>query len=57
MPDRKGGSSNEKLATDGMEDLQTHWIHEGNVCETGWPNMRLTITMMAGWVLLHQIKH
>ena len=22
MPDRKGGSSNEKLATDGMEDLK-----------------------------------
>ena len=45
MPDRKGGSSNEKLAFEGMEDLQTHWIHEGNyVCETGWPNMRLTIT-------------
>jgi len=50
MPDRKGGSSNEKLTIDGMEDLQTHWIHEGNyVCETGWPNMRLTITN-DGWM-------
>ena len=50
MPDRKGGSSNEKLAIDGMDDLQTHWIHEGNyVCETGWPNMRLTITN-DGWM-------
>jgi hypothetical protein len=50
MPDRKGGSSNEKLAFEGMEDLQTHWMHEGNyVCETGWPNMRLTITN-DGWM-------
>ena len=50
MPDRKGGSSNKKLAIDGMEDLQTHWINEGNyVCETGWPNMRLTITN-DGWM-------
>ena len=50
MPDRKGGSSNEKLAFEGMEDLQTHWVHEGNyVCETGWPNMRLTITN-DGWM-------
>ena len=50
MPDRKGGSSNEKLAIEGMEDLKTHWLHEGNyVCETGWPNMRLTITN-DGWM-------
>jgi len=50
MPDRKGGSSNEKLAIEGMEDLQTHWVHDGNyVCETGWPNMRLTITN-DGWM-------
>ena len=50
MPDRKGGSSNEKLTFEGMEDLQTHWVHEGNyVCETGWPNMRLTITN-DGWM-------
>jgi len=50
MPDRKGGSSNEKLKFEGMEDLQTHWIHEGNyVCETGWPNMRSTISN-DGWM-------
>ena len=41
MPDRK---------LDAMGDLMSHWIGEGNyVCETGWPNMRLTITG-DGWM-------
>jgi predicted ester cyclase len=30
--------------------LMSHWFGEGNyVCETGWPNMRLTITH-DGWL-------
>jgi predicted ester cyclase len=41
MPDRK---------LDAMGDLMSHWIGEGDyVCETGWPNMRLTITG-DGWM-------
>ncbi len=41
MPDRK---------LDAMGDLMSHWIGEGDyVCETGWPNMRLTITG-DGWL-------
>ncbi len=41
MPDRK---------LDSMGDLMSHWIGEGNyVCETGWPNMRLTLTG-DGWM-------
>jgi predicted ester cyclase len=41
MPDRK---------LDAMGDLMSHWISEGNyVCETGWPNMRLTLTG-DGWM-------
>lgn len=36
MPDRK---------LDAMGDLSSHWFAEGNyVCETGWPNMRLTVS-------------
>ena len=41
MPDRK---------LDAMGDLMSHWFAEGNyVAETGWPNMRLTITD-DGWM-------
>jgi len=41
MPDRK---------LDAMGDLMSHWIAEGNyVCETGWPNMRLTLSQ-DGWM-------
>ncbi len=41
MPDRK---------LDTMGDLQSHWIAEGEyVCETGWPNMRLTLSD-DGWM-------
>lgn len=41
MPDRK---------LDAMGDLMSHWFGEGDyVCETGWPNMRLTITD-DGWM-------
>ena len=41
MPDRK---------LDAMGDLMSHWVGEGDyVCETGWPNMRLTITA-DGWM-------
>ena len=41
MPDRK---------LDAMGDLMSHWVAEGPyVCETGWPNMRLTISG-DGWM-------
>jgi hypothetical protein len=41
MPDRK---------LDAMGDLLSHWVAEGDyVCETGWPNMRLTI-QKDGWL-------
>lgn len=41
MPDRK---------LDAMGDLMSHWFGQGEyVCETGWPNMRLTITA-DGWM-------
>lgn len=41
MPDRK---------LDAMGDLMSHWVAEGDyVCETGWPNMRLTLTE-GGWM-------
>ena len=41
MPDRK---------LDAMGDLMSHWIAEGEyVCETGWPNMRLTLSA-DGWM-------
>jgi predicted ester cyclase len=36
MPDRK---------LDSMGNLASHWFAEGNyVCETGWPNMRLSVS-------------
>ena len=36
MPDRK---------LDAMGDLSSHWFAQGNyVCETGWPNMSLTVS-------------
>ncbi|MGP1356026.1 ester cyclase [Roseicyclus sp.] len=41
MPDRK---------LDALGDLMSHWIAEGDyVAETGWPNMRLTMTG-PGWL-------
>jgi predicted ester cyclase len=41
MPDRK---------LDAMGDLQSAWFGEGNyACETGWPNMRLSLTH-DGWM-------
>jgi len=41
MPDRK---------LDAMGDLMSHWTGEGQyVAETGWPNMRLTLTH-DGWM-------
>lgn len=41
MPDRK---------LDAMGELMSHWTSEGNyVCETGWPNMRLTLSQ-DGWM-------
>ncbi|MFK7861292.1 MAG: ester cyclase [Granulosicoccus sp.] len=41
MPDRK---------LDASADLMSHWFAEGNyVCETGWPNMRLTLSD-DGWM-------
>jgi len=30
---------------DGLVGLKSHWIAEGDyVCETGWPNMRMTLS-------------
>lgn len=41
MPDRK---------LDAMGDLMSHWFGEGDyACETGWPNMRLSLTH-DGWM-------
>ena len=41
MPDRK---------LDAMGDLMSHWLAEDSyVCETGWPNMRLTLSG-DGWM-------
>lgn len=41
MPDR---------GTDGSSALKSHWISEGDyVCETGWPNMRMTLSG-DGWM-------
>jgi len=41
MPDR---------TLDASADLHSHWIAQGNyVCETGWPNMRLTLSD-DGWM-------
>ncbi len=41
MPDRK---------LDALGDLESHWFSEGDyVCETGWPNMRLTLSG-DGWM-------
>lgn len=41
MPDRK---------LDAMGDLMSHWFAQGDyVCETGWPNMRLTLSG-DGWM-------
>ena len=41
MPDRK---------LDAMGDLMSHWMAQGEyVCETGWPNMRLTLSH-DGWM-------
>lgn len=41
MPDRK---------LDAMGDLASHWVAQGDyVCETGWPNMRLTLSG-DGWM-------
>jgi predicted ester cyclase len=41
MPDRK---------LDAMGDLMSHWYAQGDyVCETGWPNMRLTLSH-DGWM-------
>jgi predicted ester cyclase len=41
MPDRK---------LDAMGDLMSHWVGEGDyACETGWPNMRLTLSN-DGWM-------
>ena len=41
MPDRK---------LDASADLMSHWFAEGQyVCETGWPNMRLTLSD-DGWM-------
>lgn len=41
MPDR---------GLDALVDLKSHWVAEGDyVCETGWPNMRMTLSD-DGWM-------
>lgn len=48
MPDRK---------LDAMGDLTSHWVAEGDyVCETGWPNMRLTLSH-DGWMGIAPAGH
>ncbi|MGB7242071.1 MAG: ester cyclase [Sulfitobacter sp.] len=48
MPDRK---------LDAMGDLMSHWVAEGEyVCETGWPNMRLTLKG-DGWMGIAPAGH
>lgn len=48
MPDRK---------LDAMGDLMSHWFAQGDyVCETGWPNMRLTLTD-DGWMGIAPAGH
>ncbi len=47
MPDRK---------LDAMGDLMSHWVATGDyVCETGWPNMRLTLSG-DGWLGLPPVN-
>ena len=42
------GMPNRKL--DASADLYSHWVAQGHyVCETGWPNMRLTLSS-DGWM-------
>ena len=48
MPDRK---------LDAMGDLMSHWLSEGDyVCETGWPNMCLTLSN-DGWLGIAPAGH
>jgi predicted ester cyclase len=50
MPDRKADPTGDRLASEEMADLMSHWISVGNyVCETGWPNMRMKLTH-DGWM-------
>lgn len=45
----EGGASSSLMMTV-SDDLTSHWVAEGNyVCETGWPNMRLTLSG-DGWM-------
>jgi predicted ester cyclase len=48
MPDRKVDSKSDR-SSDWDTDM-SHWVAEGDyVCETGWPNMRLTLSG-DGWM-------
>ena len=48
MPDRATDSKSDRNSEWEIED--SHWVAEGEyVCETGWPNMRLTISG-DGWM-------
>lgn len=48
MPDRKLDSKGDR--TSEWQEDSAHWVAEGDyVCETGWPNMRLTIKA-DGWM-------
>ncbi len=50
MPDRKVDPTGDREASEDMYDLHSHYIAQGDyVCETGWPNMRLTVTH-DGWM-------
>ena len=48
MPDRTQDSQSDR--TSDWEIDTSHWVAEGDyICETGWPNMRLSLTG-DGWM-------
>ena len=50
MPNRKVDPTGDREASEEMYDLHSHYIAQGDyVCETGWPNMRLTVSH-DGWL-------
>lgn len=50
MPNRRVDPAGDREAPEDMHDLHSHYIEQGDyVCETGWPNMRLTVSH-DGWL-------
>ena len=50
MPNRRVDPTGDREASEDMHDLHSHYIAQGGyVCETGWPNMRLTVSH-DGWL-------